>query len=59
MISALIHVIKLRQAEVAASLAFGNATTFEAYQRMVGEYSGLQYVLNSFDRMAEEEEGRE
>jgi len=55
----LIHVIKLRQAELAASLAFGNATTWEAYQRMVGEYQGLQYVMNSFDRMAEEEEGRE
>ena len=59
MIEQLIHVIKLRQAELAASLAFGNATTWEAYQRMVGEYQGLQYALNSFDRMAEEEESRE
>ena len=59
MIEQLIHVIKLRQAELAASLAHGNATTFEAYQRMVGEYQGLQYVLNSFDRMAEEEENKE
>jgi len=59
MIEQLIHVIKLRQAELAASLAFGNATTWEAYQRMVGEYQGLQYALNSFDRMAEEEERKE
>jgi hypothetical protein len=59
MIEQLIHVIKLRQAELAASLAFGNATTWEAYQRMVGEYQGLQYVMNSFDRIAEEEEGKE
>ena len=59
MIEQLIHVIKLRQAELAASLAFGNATTWEAYQRMVGEYQGLEYALNSFDRMAEEDEGRE
>jgi len=59
MIEQLIHVIKLRQAELAASLAFGNATTWESYQRMVGEYQGLQYVMNSFDRLAEEEEGRE
>jgi hypothetical protein len=59
MIDQLIHVIKLRQAELAASLAFGNATTWEAYQRMVGEYQGLQYALNSFDRMAEEEKGKE
>lgn len=59
MIEQLIHVIKLRQTEIAASLAFGNATTWEAYQRMVGEYQGLQHVLNSFDRLSEEEEGRE
>ena len=51
MISALIHVIKLHQAEIGASLAQGNASTWESYQRMVGEAQGLQYVLDSINRM--------
>lgn len=59
MINPLIHVIKLRQAEISHSLASGNATNWESYQRMVGEHHGLQYVLDAIDRMLEEEEGRE
>jgi len=59
MIEQLIHVVKLRQSELAFSLASGNAVTWEAYQRMVGEYQGLQFTLNSIDRMLEEAEGKE
>jgi len=59
MIPALIHVIKLQQAEIGASLAKGNATTWEAYQRMVGESQGLQYVLDSINRMLDEERNQE
>jgi hypothetical protein len=59
MIEQLIHVIKVRQQEIAQSLMAGNAVTFEAYQRMVGEAQGLKYVLDSFDRMADEEENKE
>ena len=59
MIEQLIHVVKLRQSELAFSLASGNAVTREAYQRMVGEYQGLQFTLNSIDRMLEEAEGKE
>jgi hypothetical protein len=59
MISALIHVVKLRQAEIGLSLASGNASTWEAYQRMVGENQGLQFVLDSIDRMLEEERNQE
>jgi hypothetical protein len=59
MIPALIHVIKLQQAEIGASLAQGNATTWEAYQRMVGEAQGLQYVLDSINRMLDEERNQE
>lgn len=59
MIEALIHVIKLRQTEIGMSLAQGNAVTWEAYQRMVGEAQGIQFVLDAVDRMLEQEEGRE
>jgi hypothetical protein len=59
MIEALIHVIKLRQLEIGTSLAQGNAVTWEAYQRMVGEAQGIQYALDAIDRILEQEEGRE
>lgn len=59
MISALIHVVKLRQAELAQSLALGNAGNWESYQRMVGEYQGLKYTLDALDNLLKEDEGRE
>jgi hypothetical protein len=59
MIDALIHVIKLRQTEIGSSLAQGNAVTWEAYQRMVGEAQGIQFVLDALNRLLEQEEGRE
>jgi transposase len=59
MIEALIHVIKLRQAEIGMSLAQGNAVTWEAYQRMVGEAQGIQYALDAVDRLLEQEEGKD
>jgi hypothetical protein len=59
MISTLIHVIRLQQAEIGASLAKGNATTWESYQRMVGEAQGLQYVLDSINQMLDEERNQE
>lgn len=59
MIDQLIHVIKLRQAEIGMSLAQGNAVTWEAYQRMVGEAQGIQFALDAIDRILAQEEGRE
>jgi hypothetical protein len=59
MIEAVIHVVKLRQGEIALSLAQGNATTWEAYQRMVGENQGLQFVLDSINRMLDEDRNQE
>jgi len=55
MIEALIHRIKIRQAELQVSLAQGIPQNFESYQRMVGEYAGVQYVLDTIDNMLEEE----
>jgi hypothetical protein len=59
MIEALLHVIKLRQHEIGTSLAQGNAVTWEAYQRMVGEAQGIQFAIDAIDRILEQEEGRE
>jgi len=56
MIEALIHRIKIRQSELQISLAVGTPMTWEAYQRMVGEYQGLQSTLDMIDNMLEEEE---
>jgi len=59
MISPLINVIKLRQGELGMSLAQGNASTWESYQRMVGEHQGLQYALDAINRMLDEERNQE
>lgn len=59
MIASVIHVIKLRQAEVAQSLASGNAFNWESYQRMVGEVQGMQFVLDSINKMLDEERNQE
>lgn len=55
MIEQLIHVVKLRQAEIGLALAQGSATTWESYQRIVGEWQGMQYILDSIDKILEEE----
>ena len=54
MIEALIHRVKIRQAEIRESLAHG-VPTWEAYQRIVGEYQGLQETMDMIDNMLEEE----
>jgi len=41
------------------SLAGGNAMTWEAYQRMVGEHQGLQTTLDMIDSMLDEEKNRD
>ena len=59
MIEPILHVVKFRQGEIALSLAAGNAITWEAYQRMVGENQGLQFVLDSINRMLDEDKNQE
>ena len=54
MIEQLIHRIKLRQSELQISLAQGNPASWEMYQKMVGEYMGLQNALDMIDRMLED-----
>jgi hypothetical protein len=48
--------MKTRQAEIRLALAEGHASNFEAYQRCVGEYQGIQWVLDSLNaKLAENE----
>jgi len=44
-IADLIGGITSRQAEIAASLAVGNAANWETYQRMVGHHAGLSEAM--------------
>jgi hypothetical protein len=59
MIEALIHRIKLKQAEISVALASGACTTWEAYQRLVGQHQGLQDVLDMVNAMLEEERSQD
>jgi hypothetical protein len=58
-LSDLIGGIKSRQAEIAASLAVGNAANWETYHRMVGHYSGLQESLDILNNLMKEDEENE
>ena len=51
----LIGGIKSRQAEIAASLAAGNAANWEAYHRMVGHNAGLQEALDILNNLMKED----
>jgi hypothetical protein len=55
----LISGIKTSQSEIALSLANGNAPTWEAYQRMVGEYRGLQSSLDILNNLLREDDEHE
>ena len=49
MISELIHMIQQRQAEIRKSLVETPVGNYEAYTRLVGEYQGIQWVLDSLN----------
>ena len=53
MIDALIHRVKIRQVEIKEALAKG-VFNWDAYQRLVGEYQGMQDTLDMIDNMLEE-----
>lgn len=59
MIEQLIHRIKVRQSELQVSLATGIPATWDIYQRMVGEYQGLQMTLVIIENMLEEEKNQD
>lgn len=51
--------IKQRQERIAESLVEGNAVTFEAYQRLVGQHQGLEEALLIINQLLEEEKNVE
>ena len=55
----LIGGVKSRQAEIAASLAAGNAVNWESYQRMVGQNLGLSDALNILNDLLKEDNENE
>ena len=59
MIEQLIHRIKVRQAEIQVSLANGMPINWESYQRMVGEFQGLQSTMDMIDNMLDEEKNQD
>jgi len=59
MLSDFIGRIKQRQERIAESLVQGNAVTFEAYQRLVGQHQGLDEALLIINQLLEEEKNVE
>ena len=59
MINPLIDKIKQRQNEIEKSLAAGSPLNWETYQRMVGEYTGLQYAIDVINGLLDEERNQE
>ena len=55
----LIGAITSRQAEIASSLAVGNAANWETYQRMVGQHAGLAEALAILNELMEDDDERD
>ena len=54
--SQLIGILKGLQSDIATSLANGNANSYEVYQRLVGEYRGLEQALKAIDQLLTEDQ---
>lgn len=52
----LISAVKARQADLQQSLVEGYAINYESYQRVVGQYAGLQESLNILDNLMKEKD---
>jgi hypothetical protein len=55
-VSDLIGAIEVRKSAIAQSLVNGNAVTFEAYQRLVGQHQGLEEALVILNDLLKEDE---
>jgi hypothetical protein len=58
-VSDLIGAIEVRKSAIAQSLVNGNAVTFEAYQRLVGQHQGLEEALVILNDLLNEEDSDE
>ena len=48
--------IKVRQAGIASSLTAGHVVNFETYQRVVGQFAGLEEALLILNNLLKEED---
>ena len=55
-VTELISQIKTEQIRIAESLTAGHAINIESYQRLVGNYQGLQAALNLLDNLMSEDD---
>ena len=58
-VSDLVGAIEVRKTAIAQSLVNGNAVTFEAYQRLVGQHQGLEEALVILNDLLKEEDSNE
>jgi hypothetical protein len=58
-VSDLIGAIEVRKTAIAQSLVNGNAVTFEAYQRLVGQHQGLEEALVILNDLLKEDDDNE
>lgn len=58
-ISDIVGIIKNRQMMIAQSLVTGNAVSFEAYQRLVGQHQGLAEALDIINDLLRENESND
>lgn len=58
-VSDLVGAIEVRKSAIAQSLVNGNAVTFEAYQRLVGQHQGLEEALVILNDLLSEEDSNE
>lgn len=58
-VSDLVGAIEVRKSAIAQSLVNGNAITFEAYQRLVGQHQGLEEALVILNDLLKEEDSNE
>jgi len=55
-IAQLLHLLKQRQAEIRMSLVETPVGNYDSYNRLVGEYQGLQWTLDTLNaKLAENE----
>lgn len=51
-----IGMCKAEQARISQSLVEGHAVNFESYQRLVGQYQGLEKALDILDNILKEQD---
>lgn len=56
LISDLISAVKAEQAKISESLTNGNVPSFEVYQRLVGQFHGLETSLEILNNLLKEKD---